>query len=817
LSRYRQLFFFILVLCAVSGWIVATKEMRRGLDLAGGMRVVYEARPGPGQEFNNQTLQTVARILERRVNATGVVEPVVQPKPPRQVIVEIPDVKNKEELAARLSRPTKLEFRYFKNIQSDRNPGAPIRMQIDRENGNEKIVFYDPEGKEVPHSKILADSELILTGADLKDNARGDISGMRSVVRIEFKPEGKEKFAEFTRRHVGDYLAIVLNDQILSVPVINEAILGGKAEISGNFTPEEAQNLANDLNAGALPVPLEIVEQNIVEASLGAQYVSQSVKAGVYGLVLVVLFMIGYYWLPGVIATIALAMYALFTFAILKWMGVTMTLPGLAAFILSVGMAVDANILIFERLKEELRASKTLHSAIDAGFNRAWTAILDSNVCTLITCLVLIALSSGPVVGFAKTLAIGVLVSMFTAITVSRTLLHLVSSFGFAQNARLYGLGRQWMQPAGGKGFDIIGKRAAWFTFSGIIIAIGLVLLFMPGGGLRKGIEFTGGNMIQASLPTSVTAPQIRSALKDFSPRVQLSREAGTNRTTAYIRTKELKPEELDRLRETLKARFRDAQVVSISKVGASISREITEKAILSVVLAGIAICIYLSIRFAQHGFVEGFKYGACALLALAHDVLVVLGASALFGRLFGWEIDGAYVTAVLTMIGYSVHDTIVVFDRVRENQKLRLKGETFEQMVNRSILQTFARSINTSLTVVLVLVTLLMFGGSVLHHFNSVLLVGIVIGTYSSIFTASPLLVLWERQARKATGQLTPAEMKPLVEKPSREALQTVGASSDGGREAADEDTEESRPVAGAAPKARPRAQQAKRRKRRF
>ncbi len=815
MSRYRQLFFFILVLCAVSAWIVATKEMRRGLDLAGGMRVVYEARPGPGQEFNNQTLQTVARILERRVNASGVVEPVVQPKPPRQVIVEIPDVKNKEELATRLSRPTKLEFRYFKNIQSDRNPGAPIRMQVDRENGNEKIVFYDPEGKEVPHSKILADSELILTGADLKDNARGDISGMRSVVRIEFKPEGKEKFAEFTRRHVGDYLAIVLNDQILSVPVINEAILGGKAEISGNFTPEEAQNLANDLNAGALPVPLEIVEQNIVEASLGAQYVSQSVKAGIYGLVLVVIFMIGYYWLPGVIATIALAMYALFTFAILKWMGVTMTLPGLAGFILSVGMAVDANILIFERMKEELRAGKTLHSAIDAGFNRAWTAILDSNVCTIITCLVLIALTSGPVVGFAKTLAIGVLVSMFTAITVSRTLLHLVTSFGFAQNARLYGLGRQWMQPVAGKGFDIIGRRAIWFSMSGVIIATGLVLLFMPGGGLKKGIEFTGGNMIQVSLPAGVTAPQVRGALAEFSPRVQLSPEAGTNRTTAYIRTKELKPAELDRLREIVTSRFKGAEVVSTSKVGASISREITEKAILAVVLACGAICIYLSVRFAQHGFVEGFKYGACALAALVHDVLVVLGASALFGKLFGWEIDGAYVTAVLTMVGYSVHDTIVVFDRVRENQKNRLKGETFEQMVNRSILQTFARSINTSLTVVLVLVTLLLFGGSVLHHFTSVLLVGIVIGTYSSIFNASPLLVLWERQARKAKGQLTPAEMKPLVERPSREALEMVGASSDGDRE--EEEDVEARPVAGGASKAKPRTQQAKRRKRRF
>lgn len=814
MSRYRQLFFIILVLCAVSGWIVGSKPMRRGLDLAGGMRVVYEARPEKGQSFDSKTLGTVTRILERRVNASGVVEPVVQPKPPRQVIVEIPDIKNKEELADRLSRPTKLEFRYFKNVQSDRNPGAKYRMDVDEEG---VYTFTDSEGNEVPHKTIVEESPVVVTGADLKDNARGDISGLNSIVRIEFKPEGKKKFAEFTRKHVDDYLAIILNGEILSVPTINEAILQGKAEISGRFTPTQAQNLANDLNAGALPVPLEIVEQNVVEASLGRQYVNQSVRAGLYGLVLVVLFMIAYYWLPGLIATIALAMYSLFTFAIFKQMGVTMTLPGLAGFILSIGMAVDANILIFERMKEELRAGKTLHSAIDAGFNRAWTAILDSNVCTLITCVVLIALTSGPVVGFAKTLAIGVLVSMFTAITVSRTLLHIVTSFGFAQNAGLYGLGRQWMQAkAGGAGFDIIGRRGLWFSISGILIVIGLFFLFMPGGGLKKGIDFTGGTMIQMVVPTGVTAPQIRSGLASYAPQVQFSRDAEARQDTAFIRTKSLSTDEVTELRDTITSKFPGAKIVSSSLIGPSISKEIAQKAVLAVVLACAAICIYLSVRFAQHGFAEGFKFGMCALFALLHDVAIVLGASALFGRLYGWEIDGAYVTAVLTMVGFSVHDTIVVFDRIRENLKLRLKGETFEQLVNRSILQTIARSINTSLTVVFVLVTLILFGGSVIRHFTAVLLVGIVIGTYSSIFVASTLLVVWERQARKAKGQLTQAELKPLVEKPSQEALRTVGADS-----RATEPAEAGDVVDASADSqertARPKSAAAKRRKRRF
>ncbi len=803
MTRYRQLFAVIIVLVAIASFIVASRPMRRGLDLAGGLRVVYEARPEKPGDYSPNTQRSILRILERRLNGPGITEPVIHSKGDKQFIVEIPDVKNKEAIAERLVRPVQLEFRYLRLVQSDRNPQAPYTMVVPQGDDTD-YTFTDREGKDVPESEVLAKSERILTGADLTDKAAADISGMKSIVRIEFKDEGKDKFAEFTRRHVDEILAIVLNGKILSAPSINEAILGGSAQISGNFTAEEAQQLAEDLNAGALPVPLVIVEQNSVEATLGRQYVNQSVEAGLWGIGLVVVFMLVYYLLPGFIAVLALAMYALFTFAIYKAMGVTMTLPGLAGFILSIGMAVDANILIFERMKEELRAGKTLHNAIDAGFNRAWTAILDSNVCTLITCLVLIALTSGPVVGFAKTLGIGVLVSMFTAVTVSRTLLHLITGMGFAQNVKLYGLGLQW--GSGGFAVDIIGKRGLWLTFSGILIAA--AVFFLATHGLQCGIDFTGGSMLQLSSQEALTAPAVteKLAAAGFETQVQISKES-TGGYRAYVKSPLKETADVQNLKNAIATELPGAKVVTTDMVGPSISKEITRNAVLAVIVAMIAILIYLSFRFALGGFVAGLRFGACAVMALAHDVTVVLGASALFGKLYGWEIDGSYVTAVLTMVGYSVHDTIVVFDRVRENLKLRLRGETYEQVVNRSILETFARSINTSLTIVFVLATLMIWGGSVIRHFNAVLLVGIVAGTYSSIFIASSLLVVWEKLATRSKG-LSPAELKPLVEKPVADVRQMADVASGNG----------SGDDAGSAAKTRTKgAGSARRRKRRF
>lgn len=807
MTRYRQWFFVILVLVAIAAFIVASPriKLRRGLDIAGGMRVVYQVDPSAKSSYKPSMQSTILNILEKRVNKTGVAEPVVQRKGADQFIVEIPDVKNKDQIADQLRARTNLEFIYLKTVNSEGNPTGPIQM------GSDGQSFIGPDGEDVPTKKVLEQGEVILTGADLEPNSVANIQGMKVTVDVQFKPSGRKKFADFTRRHVGDVLAMVLNGEILSAPKIKEPILNGRAEISGSFDIQSAQDLANNLNAGAMPVPLVIVEQNVVEATLGSQYVRQSMLAGIIGLGAVVAFMIVYYLLPGVMAVLALCMYTLFTFAIFKIMQVTMTLPGYAGFILSIGMAVDANILIFERTKEELRGGKTLHSAIDAGFSRAWTAILDSNVCTLITCLILVLLTSGPVVGFAKTLAIGVLVSMFTAITVTRTLLHMVSNAGFAQNARLYGLGMQWGQAKPGeKGFDIIGKTPLWFTISGIFIVVGLY--FLATHGLKPGIDLTGGSMTQVSVNHAVTAEEMNAVLKNegYKAQVQISKEQ-TGDYTAYVRTPELSISEQRELGSTIEQKISGSKVVRTDKVGSTISKETTNRAIMAVIVAGIAIMLYLSYRFAQGGFVEGLKYGVCALLALIHDVLVVLGASAIFGKTMGWEIDSSYVTAVLTMVGFSVHDTIVIFDRIRENQKHRLKGESFPEMVNRSILQSFARSVNTSFTVVLVLVALLIWGGSVIEHFNAVLLVGIITGTYSSIFNASPMLVLWERWAHGSPAR-PDRELKPLVQPAPSPSAPSSGVS--GAEDAGEYGGGESDDGAG---KTRSKTGSPKRRKRRF
>jgi SecD/SecF fusion protein len=533
--------------------------------------------------------------------------------------------------------------------------------------------------------------------------------------------------------------------------------------------------------------------------------------AGAVGLGTVALFMVAYYLLPGVLAVVALLCYALFTFAIFKLLGVTLTLPGIAGFILSIGMAVDANILIFERLKEELRSGKTLHAAIEAGFKRAWTSILDSNVTTLITCTILIYFGNGPIKGFAVTLAIGVLISMFTAITLSRNLLHAIVVNEWAQQPGLFGIHRGWFRhEEGQRGLDVIGRRNAYFIFSGLITIPGLIFIVM--GGLKPGIEFTGGMQFRYQLPKAATRVEVQRAFEDAGQRdtiAQISREEGRYQALIQTRAKEINEDQRAAIDRTIKNRFgADAKLLEFAQVGGSISSELKWNAIWSVLLASLAIAIYLAFRFATAGFKTGLRFGVSAVIALIHDAIVVLGIFAIMGKLRGWEVDSSFITAVLTIIGFSVHDTIVIFDRIRENVKLRPKDVDFEDTVNDSINQTLARSINTSLTVVITLVALAVFGGPVIRLFTVALLVGIVSGTYSSIFNASPILVVWEQAARKRRGQsargrrVSAPDIKPMVETPKARpaAAPKVASAANGAQDG--EETEEAvagRPTAAA------------------
>jgi SecD/SecF fusion protein len=760
-----------------------------------------------GPDDKASKMDAVIRTLKARVSGfSGVTDPTVQKQGDDKVIVELPGLKDRKQALEDIQSTAQLRFIFLRDLSTDRNPSGrwhSLDTETDPKTGADIYSFEDsvthqvikgdtPEGQKLILEKVVGvyDAKTnpngikpMLTGEDVKPNASADIgqNDGRAIIHIEFKPNGAAIFRDFTRAHIGEVVAIFLGDRILTAPRINEAIPNGQAEISGFKDLEEAQRCATLINTGALPVPLQIIQLDSVEATLGKEVVHKALMAGLIGLIMVLAFMLIYYRLPGLLANLALAIYALLTFAAFKVFGVTMTLPGLAGFILSIGMAVDANVLIFERLKEELRSGKTLNAAIDAGFSRAFTAIFDSNMCTVITTVILMWYGTGMVKSFAFTLLIGVLISLFTAITVTRTFLHLLVNQGWAQNPALFGLSTSWFHRTG-RQLNVVGKRNWYFALSALIIIPGVVFFFVnqanTGSGLVRGIEFKPGTSIQMTFDRPVTTTDVTEtvdgAVSGITSTVQIS-----NGKTAFIRT-DLLPgpsyeNSVKSIKSALTERFGQPKDVTESSVGPVVSGELTQNAIWSVILAGIAIVLYLSFRFALGGFKSGFKYGMCAIIATFHDVVVIVGIFAILGHFLGWEVDTLFVTAVLTIIGFSTHDTIVVFDRIRENLRHRLKGEDYEALANRSILQTFSRSINTSMTVVLTILALLLFGGTLIQHFYVALLVGIISGTYSSIFNATPLLVVWEKIAsRRQSGSgktteekpmVTPREFKPMVD----------------------------------------------------
>ena len=789
MSRYQQIFILILALVIGAIAIMAVPTYRgkpwhikRGLDLAGGVRVVLQAETEKlpeGQKWSTDKQNSIIRIMRTRIDSMGVSEPLIQPKGSDQVVIELPAIKDKDQAIAMLQSTARMEFRHlwdvhYANAKRYRPMAARYTMDVSQDAKGDIYTFTDSNGKEIPQSQILADSRLILTGDDLRPvtTTTKDPQNYQAVVAMEFTKEGKRKFADFTRRNVGEILAIVLDGKILSAPSIDEPILDGRAIIRGRFTTEEAQRLAEFINAGALPVPLKVIQLQSVEATLGQASVSQSITAGIGGLAAVVLFMVLYYLMPGLIADVALAIYAVLTLAMFKLLGVTMTLPGIAAFILSIGMAVDANILIFERLKEELRTGKTLRAAIDTGFARAFTSIFDSNMCTLITCAILYNFGTGPIKGFAVVLGLGVIISMFTAITATRTILHLIVTAGFAQNPALYGLRRQWVTGQSGSQVDVVRRMYIWFALSAIVILPGMYF-WLGAHGLKLGIDFTGGSLTQVEFKQPVReTSDLDRILSEADLAGSPVQKSTDNPRMVFIRTKDLSQDQYTKVQDGLTSI--GATIQTSERVGPTISKELTTNAIKAVIFSALLIVLYLSIRFAIGGLANGFRFGMCAILATMHDVLVIIGTFAILGHFLGWEIDSLFVTALLTIIGFTTHDTIVIFDRIRENLRHRAKGEAFDGLVNKSILQSFARSINTSFTVILTLVALLIFGAGNIHQFIVALLIGIVTGTYSSIFNASQLLVLWQRFTERSSGRIsdpslrtTPKarELKPLVD----------------------------------------------------
>ena len=796
-SRSYLFLLIVLVLAGLSGWLYSRQPYKLGLDVQGGARFTYRmdlTKLTSEQRSNIASIRSnLIRILQNRSSGLGVVEANVYQKDPDQFIVELPGFTDEAKAREVMKSTASIRFYHAKTVStaqaqfrqyeeaSDR-PDDPANPSLNfRKRGTDKILKAgDPEYiamiKTWEQDPISWGQTTIVEGDQLK-KASAQPQGDSYIPLMEFTGKGTENMERWSRsvRNRGEKLAAVLDNRVLSIaPLRDNTILKDNAVIEGQFDKEYIKSLVNLLNSGALPVDLVELSSESVDPTIGNQALDQILVAGFISAAIIAAFLIVYYVFPGIVALIALALYVLFTLTVLKLTDTTFSLAAIAGFILSIGMAVDANILVFERLKEELRNGKTLKAAIELGFKRALPAIVDSNACTILTCLVLYNLGQGPVKGFATTLFLGVGISLFTAVVVTRFLLVWLVGSRIGANPNLYGLNRQWFgekfeaeAAAGSKVLKIVEKRNTYFLISILTILPGVVFLFA--GGLKFNVEFNGGYEGKYRITNpNITSSQILSNLEKAGIKganVKLGEGKSPEKQTikiAYVtapRSAALGNDPaVAQQKLTQAAGFTPADDAGFSSVGPIVQQEAIRNAYLGVILSTALIVLYLAIRFgfALGGFVIGLRFAMAAIIALAHDVLVVLGLSTIFGYFAGWEVSALFITAMLTVIGFSTHDTIVIFDRIRENLRRPLGGEEIAHLINRSITQSIARSINTSSTVIVTLLLLIFIGSATpdLKFFNVVMLFGIVSGTYSSIFNAAPILYVYDRWLAKTKGE---------------------------------------------------------------
>lgn len=584
-------------------------------------------------------------------------------------------------------------------------------------------------------------------------NARVDFNNITNEpeVSMSMNAEGAKEWARLTRENVGRQIAIVLDNYVYSFPVVRQEIKGGNSSISGGFTVEEATDLANVLKSGRLPAPAVIIEEAIVGPTLGKESINAGLISFIIAFVLVLLYMIFFYGKPGLIAGIALLTNVFFLIGVLASIGAVLTLPGIAGIVLTLGMAVDANVIIYERIREELKAGKGIKLAVADGFKNAYSAIIDGNVTTIITGVILFSFGSGPVQGFATTLIIGILTSLFTAIFISR----LIFEYGFTKNWNFVfdtSITRNFLDKVN---FDFIKSRKIAYIFSSTVIILGIFSLITRG--LSWSVDFTGGRTYVVRLDNNVKVSDARIALaKTFGEAPEVKTFGADNQlriTTKYLineNTAEADSLVERALYDGLKPLFKkeinfndfssstnvsEFGIMSSSKVGPTIADDIKVSAVIAIVLALIAIFIYIAIRFRQ------WQWGLGGVIALFHDTMFVISFFSFFNGIlpFNLDIDQAFIAAILTVIGYSINDTVIIFDRIREYRTLHPRWE-LNVAINSAINTTLRRTINTAGTTIVVLIAIFIFGGEVLRGFIFALLVGIVIGTYSSVFVATPI-----------------------------------------------------------------------------
>ena len=845
-DRRRNVLILVLVgaLLAAAIAVVATKPTRLGLDLKGGVELVYQAKPTNGQQLGAESVTRAIDIMRQRVDALGVAEPEIQQSGRDQIVVSLPNVTNAEEAARVVGTTAQLQFYdWEKNVLGPDCKPAPTDFAVTggpsagRQGGlklydavararrcesvtnlnsptGEKFYLVDDDAKRViagpeDSEKTLRDSEaakgapagatvkkvnegttlvqaesinpnadpgaagpdswfvlrddVALAGTDIKnpeqnfDNRAGGSGGPN--VTFEFTGNGARKWQKVTREIAqrgqsfvvtsdgqaiqdvqsrAQHFAIVLDDQLVSVPFIdfnqNPDGIDGSAgsEISGGFTTKSAQALANQLKYGALPVELEAISQSQVSATLGQEALDQGLLAAGVGFVIVALFLLVFYRVLGVLAVGALVIYGIYLFALIKLIPVTLTLPGLAGLVLTIGVCADANIVIFERVKEEVFAGRSIASAIGIGYRKGLSTIIDANVVTLLTAFILFILSTAGVRGFALTLGLGVIVTLFSAVLATQALLG-VTGANALKNPRLVGARTHGTK----RRFDFNGATKYMFTVSGVILLAGALAIATKG--ITFGIDFESGTRIQAAFSKPVTEGQVREVLAGqgaASADVQRVTGSELGPNTVQISTGELTPTRVNEVNAALVERFGATRgPPQVQSVGPTFGESVARSAGIAVVVSLLLIAVYIALRFE-------WKYAVTTAISLMHDLLLVAGLYAVTGR----EVTSATVAALLTVLGFSLYDTIIVNDRLRENMP-RMPRATFAQISNRSMNEVVVRSISTVTCASLPIVALYFFGGETLQDFAFALLVGTVSGAYSSIFISSPVLTQWKER----------------------------------------------------------------------
>jgi SecD/SecF fusion protein len=663
-----------------------------GLDLSGGVSITYQVvDENPSAEDMSDTIYK----LQKRVDSYSTEASVYQVGDDR-ITVEIPGVQDANQILEDLGNPGSLEFQ-------------------------------------------MPDGSVFMTG-DMVEDAQGatatDRYGNKQyIVSLKLTDEGAKIFGEVTSENIGKNLPIVYDGETISYPQVQSAITGGEAQITGMSSFEEADNLATQIRIGSLSLQLSELESSVVGAQLGSQAIASSLKAGAIGLAIVMVFMIVMYAVPGIAASLALAIYTTLVIATLYLFDITLTLPGIAGIILGIGMAVDANVIVFARIREEIATGKSVQTSMKIGFQKAMSAILDGNITTLIASVVLMALGSGTVKGFAYTLMIGIILSLFTAMVVTRYILYSLYALGL-KSEKLYGRAKER------KSIDFIGKKAVFFTISGIIIAAGLISMGVhsatEGKALNYGLDFMGGTSTTADFGKDMTIEDIENDIVPYVEKVtgdsdvQATKVEGTTQVT--IKTRTLSLDERQELEDTLAENCDvDASTITSQSISSTISGEMRSDALKAVIVSCIFMLLYIWFRF------KDIRFAASAILALVHDVLVVITVYALV-RI---SVGSTFIACVLTIVGYSINDTIVIFDRIRENLALKTGKQTAEELrevANKSLTQTLSRSINTSITTFIMVVMLYILGVASIRDFSLPLMAGLVCGAYSSICIATEL-----------------------------------------------------------------------------